>query len=197
MMRPGTTIGDAAPNGPATQTGLQMLTSKRVIAAPPLLAGGVNDTVACALPAIALAAVGAPGSVAGVTVFDAPEAGPVPTMLAAVTVKVYAVPLVRPEMLRGTVRLPALVSTPPGGLDVTVKPEIAGHVGSEHVGAVNVTDACALPAVAVAAVGAGGTVVAGLGVTLLDGAEAGPVPTLLLAVTVKVCDKPFVRLPAG
>ena len=59
-----------------------------MIANPPLLAGGVNDTVAWALPAVAMGAVGAPGKVAGVTVFDAPEAGPVPMALVAVTLKV-------------------------------------------------------------------------------------------------------------
>jgi len=36
------------------------------------------------------------GVVAGVTEFEAAEAEPVPTALVAVTVKVYAVPLVRP-----------------------------------------------------------------------------------------------------
>jgi hypothetical protein len=47
---------------------------------------------------------------AGVTEFDAPDAGPVPTALVAVTVNVYAVPLVSPLTV-------ALVA---GGLPVTV-----------------------------------------------------------------------------
>ena len=47
---------------------------------------------------------------AGVTAFDAAEAGPVPTALVAVTVNVYAVPLVSPLTV-------ALVA---GGLPVTV-----------------------------------------------------------------------------
>ena len=89
-----------------------MFTSKRVIAVPPLLAGGVNDTVACALPAIALAAVGAPGSVAGVTEFDAPESGPLPTLLVARTVNVYAVPFVRPDTTSGDAAPDA--AKPPG-----------------------------------------------------------------------------------
>src|SRR5689334_12168831 len=46
----------------------------------------------------------------GVTAFDAAEVGPVPTALVADTVKVYAVPFVRPEMV-------AVVA---GGLPVTV-----------------------------------------------------------------------------
>ena len=57
-------------------------------AEPPLLAGGVKVTVACALPAVAVPIVGAPGSVAGVTLLEAADAGPVPTAFVAVTVKV-------------------------------------------------------------------------------------------------------------
>jgi hypothetical protein len=58
------------------------------MAEPPLLAGAVNVTVACALPAVALPMVGAPGTIAGVTLFDAAEAAPVPATFVAVTVKV-------------------------------------------------------------------------------------------------------------
>jgi len=53
------------------------------------------------------------------------------------------------------------------------------------LGAVNVMLAWALLAVAVPIVGAPGTVVAA-GVTLLDADDAGPVPTALVAVTLKV-----------
>ena len=68
------------------------------MALPPLLAGAVHDTVAWALPAVAVTAEGAPGTVIGVTLAEAAEAGPLPAALFAVTVKVkvYAVPLVRP-----------------------------------------------------------------------------------------------------
>ena len=52
-------------------------------------------------------------------------------------------------------------------------------------GAVQLTVADALPAVAVTPVGAPGAVGA-LGVTALDGDEAGPVPFALVADTVKV-----------
>ncbi len=62
-----------------------------MIALPPLSAGAVNVTVACAVPAVALTPVGAPGTVIGVTAFDGDDAGPVPIALVAVTVKVYAV----------------------------------------------------------------------------------------------------------
>jgi hypothetical protein len=59
-----------------------------VIAAPPILAGAVNVTVACPLAATADTLVGAPGVVAGVTAEEAVEAVPVPTLFVAVTVKV-------------------------------------------------------------------------------------------------------------
>jgi hypothetical protein len=59
-----------------------------VIAAPPLLAGAVNVTDALPLPGVAVPMAGALGAVAGVTPFEAAEAGPVPTLLVAVTVKV-------------------------------------------------------------------------------------------------------------
>lgn len=61
---------------------------KLVIGDPPLLAGGVKATVAWALPAVASGAVGAPGTVAGVTLFDGAEAEPVPAVLVALTVNV-------------------------------------------------------------------------------------------------------------
>jgi hypothetical protein len=54
------------------------------------LAGAVHETVAAALPAVAVTPVGAAGAVGavGVTALDGLEAGPVPTALVAVTVKV-------------------------------------------------------------------------------------------------------------
>jgi hypothetical protein len=71
-----------------------------------LEAGAVNDTVAWALPAVAVPMVGAPGTVvaaAGVTLLDAADATLDPTEFLAVTVKVYAVPLVRPVTVIGLV----------------------------------------------------------------------------------------------
>jgi hypothetical protein len=71
------------------------------------------------LPRVAVTAVGAPGTVAGVTAADAADAGPLPTALVAVTVNVYAVPLARPITVidaHGAVQLP--VKLP--GLDVAV-----------------------------------------------------------------------------
>ena len=71
------------------------------MAEPPLEAGAVKVAVAWALPAVAVPMIGAPGTVAGVTLFDAAEAGPVPIILVALTVKVYALPLVSPVTVQG------------------------------------------------------------------------------------------------
>src|SRR5947209_20508256 len=79
------------------------------MAEPPLDAGAVNVTVACALPAIAVTPVGAPGTVIGVTAFDGADGGPVPTALVAVTVKVYDVPLLRPVTRCVVAVVPALL----------------------------------------------------------------------------------------
>ena len=135
-------------------------------------------TVACALPAVAVPIVGAPGTVAGVTLFEGLDAGPAPITLVAFTVKVYAVPLVKPVTVMG-LDAPVAVMLP--GLEVTVY-EVMGLPPFE-AGGVKLTVACALPAVAVPMVGAPGTVA---GVTLFEGLEAGPVPIALVAFTVKV-----------
>ena len=85
--------------------------------APPLPAGAVNVTTALALPAVAVPIVGAPGTVAGVTLLEAAEGAPAPTLLVAVAVKVYDVPLVSPLTVMG---LEAPVPVNPPGLEVTV-----------------------------------------------------------------------------
>jgi hypothetical protein len=64
------------------------VTVKPVIALAPFEAGGVKLTVAWALPAVALTPVGGPGTLEGVTLFEALEAGPVPAAFVAVTVNV-------------------------------------------------------------------------------------------------------------
>jgi hypothetical protein len=87
------------------------------MAAPPLLDGATNVTVAWLLPDVALTPVGSPGVVANITLLEALDAGPIPTLFAAVTVNVYAVPSARPITAIGLVA--PLAVTPPG-LDVTV-----------------------------------------------------------------------------
>jgi hypothetical protein len=59
-----------------------------VIGLPPLLAGADQVTLADALPRVADPMVGAPGTVAGVTVFEAADSALAPTLLVAWTVKV-------------------------------------------------------------------------------------------------------------
>jgi hypothetical protein len=73
-----------------------------VIGAPPLF-GAAKVTVAWALPKVATALVGAPGTVAGVTDALGAEALPGPTPFVATTVNVYAVPLVSPTTVIGLV----------------------------------------------------------------------------------------------
>jgi hypothetical protein len=74
----------------------------------------------------------------------------------------------------------------PPGEDVAVKPIVADP--SRDGGSRNETVAWPLPAVAVPISGAGGTVA---GVTEFEADEALPVPTLFVAVTVKVYAVPF------
>ena len=52
--------------------------------------------------------VGASGTVAGMTLPEAPEAGPLPATLVARTVQVTAVPLRRPDTVMGDVERDAL-----------------------------------------------------------------------------------------
>ena len=59
-----------------------------VIAEPPVDDGAVHITVACVLPDVAVALVGAPGTAAGVTTLDALDDAPVPTVLIVVTMNV-------------------------------------------------------------------------------------------------------------
>jgi hypothetical protein len=59
-----------------------------VIGEPPLLAGGLNEIVAWALPRTTPVIVGAPGTPAGVTAFDDADATPAPAAFVAVTLNV-------------------------------------------------------------------------------------------------------------
>ena len=91
-----------------------------MIALPPLLTGAVKLTLACALPGVAVAPVGAPGTADGVTRFETADGEPEPTALAATTVNVYAVPFVSPVTTCVVAVVPALLSTPPAGFEITV-----------------------------------------------------------------------------
>jgi hypothetical protein len=141
---------------------------------PPLEAGGENATIARPSRGLAATFVGAPGTLAGVTLFEGADVGPIPAAFVAVTVKVYGVPLVSPVTVRGDVG-PLAVMLP--GDDLAVY-DVMGEPPLD-AGAVNVTVACAFPAVATPIVGAPGTPP---GVTP-RAAEEGPVPAALVAVT--------------
>jgi hypothetical protein len=82
-----------------------------------LLAGAVKGTFALPFAAVTVPTVGAPGTVAAVTLFDEADAAPTPALLVAVTVNVYAVPLVKPVTVMG---LEEPVPVKPPGLEVTL-----------------------------------------------------------------------------
>ena len=76
-------------------------------------------TLTLPLPATTAPMVGAPGTVAGVMLFDAAEGKPEPTKLEATTLNVYTVPFISPATVRG-LAVPLAVNPP--GVDVAVKP---------------------------------------------------------------------------
>jgi hypothetical protein len=85
--------------------------------APPSFAGAIHEMLADRTLAVAVTDVGASGVVAGVTAADAALAGESPAVFVATTVKVYAVPFVKPVQLAVT---PVTAHVPPAGDDVTV-----------------------------------------------------------------------------
>ena len=85
-----------------------------------MLAGALKVTVACVSPAVALTPVGMPGAPTGVALLEGAEDGLTPIPLVAVTVKVYATPLVRPLTVIGAAAGPATVPVKPPGLEVAM-----------------------------------------------------------------------------
>ena len=122
-----------------------------------------------------------PQALAGVTAVEAAEATELPTAFVATTVKVYAVPFVKPVTFIGDV-VPVPIKLP--GLDVTVYPVTT--LPPLLIGATNATLAEALPAVATTAVGGPGTVFGTTGVTAVDAAEATEFPIALVATTLNI-----------
>jgi hypothetical protein len=154
---------------------------KLVIGEPPLLAGAVKLTVALPLAKTVETAVGAPGTVAGVTLFEAAEAGLAPALLVAVTVQVTDVPLVKPLTTMGELA-PAAFCVPQVAAKLVIGEPLAAP-------AVKATETLPLPRVAVPIVGAAGTPA---GVTLPEGEDAALGPTALVAITVQVTGVPLV-----
>ena len=94
MVRP-VTVTDVAVVVAVTPPGSDV-TVYPVIGLPPSEVGAVHATTARTSSGVADTPLGAPGTVGVVTEFDASEVALVPMEFVAVTVKVYAVPLVRP-----------------------------------------------------------------------------------------------------
>jgi len=78
------------------------VTVYELIEAPPFETGAVHDTTDDAFAAlVALTAVGAPGTIDGTTDAELIDAALVPDTFVAVTLKVYAMPFVRPVTVHG------------------------------------------------------------------------------------------------
>ena len=90
-----------------------------MIVEPPVDNGAFQLTVACVSPAVAETLVGAPGTVAGVTVLEGVDTPLSPTLFVATTVNVYAAPFVNPVKVTVSVEPPTVTVWPPG-LAVTV-----------------------------------------------------------------------------
>src|SRR5581483_6717 len=152
------------------------------MAEPPVSLGGDQEILAEPSPALAVTDVGWLGTVSGTTAFDTADSTPVPATLVAATVKVYEAPLVSPPTA-APVAGAATVSGPgaPGPVVVIRYDVIAAPPLS--AGTDQVTTAEELAAAATTPVGAPGTV---RGTTAADAGESGPVPTALVAATLKV-----------
>jgi hypothetical protein len=87
------------------------------VTALPLGPAAAQLTVDVVSPAVAVGAVGAVGKPAGTTLLLAVDGGPVPIALVAVTVKEWAVPLIRPVTVQ--LSIPVVVQTPSPGLALT------------------------------------------------------------------------------
>src|SRR5207302_817520 len=154
------------------------------MALPPFDAGAVHETEAEALPAVAVTTVGAPGTVAGgggatgVTLLEGADAALAPIALVATREAEEGAPVASPVTAADVA---VTVVLPPAGLE---GPALFPYTTLfRSAGAVQETEAEALPAVAVTVVGAPGTVAGGggaTGVTLLEAAEAALEPTELV-----------------
>ena len=153
------------------------VTVYEVIGEPPLSAGADQEIPALVSPIVVATFVGAPGTVTGVTELLETDTVLVPNAFVAVTLKVYAVPFVRPVIVIGEVPPVAVIPV----FEVTVYEVIADPPLLD--GAVNETVALPFPATAETLVGASG---AFAGVMLLLAVEAVLVPTPLTATTVKL-----------
>ena len=149
--------------------------------AEPPVAPAVKATDNCAFPAVIPEIVGALGVVAGVTLLESLLETLFPTLFVAITVKVYAVPLVKPVTIIGD-EVPVPVKLP--GFEVAVYPEI--EEPPSDAGVVNATETCIFPLVVEPIIGASGTVGPDDGVTLLEALLEVLLPTEFVATTENV-----------
>jgi hypothetical protein len=126
---------------------------------------------------------GAPGKVFGVVASDAVDASEVNSAFSATTVKVYAVPLVKPVILQvnGSGNGATNSHDPPAGDEVIVY--LVGADSTEFADAVNETFAAPFEAVAITLLGASGLA---SGLTAVDAADELVVPVAFVAVVVNV-----------
>lgn len=153
-----------------------------MIADPPSEVGALHVRRTWVLPAVVVTAVGAPGTVRGVTALDGEDANEFPAAFIAVTVKVYAVPLVSPV----NVQVSALTLVQPTGAEtngdeVTVYPVIAAP--PFDAGACHVTIDWLFPIDAETPDGASGIV---RGVMAAEATDPLEDPATLVAITVKL-----------
>ena len=138
-----------------------------------------------AVPGVLDAALipGAPGNVFGVAARDAVEASEVNSAFSATTVKVYAVPFVKPVMLQANGFGNGAINSqdPPAGDEVTMY--LVGADSAKFAGAVNETVAAPFEAVAITLLGASGFAI---GLTAADAGDEEVVPVAFVAVVVKV-----------
>ena len=148
-----------------------------------MLAGAV--TVIVAVPdALDEALIpGAPGKVFGVAAREAVEASEVNSAFSATTVKVYAVPFVKPVMLQANGFGNGAVNSqdPPAGDEVIVY--LVGADSAEFSGAVKETVAAPFEAVTITLLGASGLA---SGFAEVEAGEEEVVPVAFVAVVVKV-----------
>jgi len=144
-------------------------TSYLVIGDPPVF-GSVKLTVADLFDGDATMFVGVEGLPTGVTAVDGRDGGELPTPFLATTVKVYGVPLARPEISQPFAGFEAMHVSPPGA-EVTIYSTIAEPPLS--VGAVKVT--VAFPGVVDVAVTVVGAAEIVAGVTAIDAVEESDV----------------------
>ena len=182
MVRPVTVHDVVAPLAPHVAPPGDAVTVYELIAAPPFETGAVHDTTDDAFAAdVADTPVGAPGTIDGTTAADATDAALVPDTFVAVTLKLYAMPFVRPVTVHGFERPhenDACAAVPTNA--VTVNPRTAAP--PFETGAVQeIVERVDSAPVAATPVGAVGTVD---GVAVFEASEALLVPALFVAVTV-------------